>query len=133
LELKKNPGSYAVIDDAFNSNPTGAKEAINVLGKFDGYKKILVTPGFVELGEMEEKYHYELGAHASKLCDYIILVGRERCKPIEKGLLENGYNQECYYMAENFKDALAKLSDIADNSSVVLFENDLPDNYEVQN
>src|SRR5690606_11698284 len=55
LELKKTRGNITIIDDAFNSNPVGAKMAIDVLGNMEEYK-VLITPGMIELGEKE----YEL-------------------------------------------------------------------------
>ena len=46
-------GSSLIIDDAYNSNPSGAKAALDTLSQFDGVK-ILVTPGMVELGARQE-------------------------------------------------------------------------------
>ena len=48
LELKKIGNMYQ-IDDAYNSNPVGAKVALEVLGMMPG-DKVVVTPGMVELG-----------------------------------------------------------------------------------
>ena len=53
LELKKFPTFYQ-IDDAYNSNPVGAKSALDVLHLMDG-KKVVVTPGMIELGPKEEE------------------------------------------------------------------------------
>lgn len=39
-----------MIDDAYNSNPTGAKNALDVLQMMPGIK-IVVTPGMIELGK----------------------------------------------------------------------------------
>ena len=50
LQLIPNPGGMSVIDDAFNSNIRGAKQAFQVLKAFPE-KRIVVTPGMVELGE----------------------------------------------------------------------------------
>ena len=50
LEMKKSPNNVTILDDAFNSNPLGAKMALDVMGRFEGGKKIIITPGMVELG-----------------------------------------------------------------------------------
>ena len=44
--LQLIPGAVTVIDDAFNANPVGAREALNVLASFPG-RRICVTPGNV--------------------------------------------------------------------------------------
>jgi len=129
LELIVNPGGYTAIDDAFNSNPDGANEALNVLSRFSG-KKILVTPGFVDLAEDEDSEHFKLGQKAAEVCDFVILVGTKRSKAAERGLLDRSYPALQYKIVKNFEEAKVLLETVADTNSVVLFENDLPDNYE---
>ncbi|MEK7718884.1 MAG: UDP-N-acetylmuramoyl-tripeptide--D-alanyl-D-alanine ligase, partial [Bacteroidota bacterium] len=53
LEIKTNSNGITIIDDAYNSNPNGAAMALEVLNVVEGRKKIIVTPGMVELGEKE--------------------------------------------------------------------------------
>jgi UDP-N-acetylmuramoyl-tripeptide--D-alanyl-D-alanine ligase len=121
-----------IIDDAFNSNPEGAAEAINVLGSFNDYKKILVTPGMIELGEKEHQLNFEFAKKAASVADYIILVGVKRAKPMLEGLKYENYSLQNTYVAKNLNDGLDKLRSILVKKSIVLFENDLPDNYEGQ-
>jgi UDP-N-acetylmuramoyl-tripeptide--D-alanyl-D-alanine ligase len=52
LELKPL-GIATMIDDAFNSNPVGAANAVEVLAQFTGGRRVIVTPGMVELGAIE--------------------------------------------------------------------------------
>jgi len=129
LELKRNPNGYMIIDDAYNSNVKGAKMALDVLASFNKGKRILITPGIVDLGEKFEEYNKNLGKQAAESADYIILVGEKQTKPIYDGVIEEGYNKNNIYIAKNLQDALNKLNSIIDKNSVVLFENDLPDNY----
>lgn len=133
MELKPAPhGGITIIDDAFNSNPEGAREALNVLGNFDSPMRILITPGMVELGEKEYECNFELGKYAAKNCDYAILVGIKRSVPLKEGLIAEGFNINNIAVVKNLKEALEKMKQIAVPDSVVLFENDLPDNYEEQ-
>jgi UDP-N-acetylmuramoyl-tripeptide--D-alanyl-D-alanine ligase len=74
LEFKKQ-GDICIIWDAYNSNPEGAKSALEVLKSFDGLKRVLITPGMIELGEQEAELNKEFGKQAGGSCDYIILVG----------------------------------------------------------
>nr|WP_234978657.1 UDP-N-acetylmuramoyl-tripeptide--D-alanyl-D-alanine ligase [Anaerosalibacter sp. Marseille-P3206] len=126
-----NPGTgVIIIDDAFNSNPIGARAALDVLSQFKEGKKIIITPGMVELGEREEEANRELGANIGKVCDFAILVGGNRTKPIYEGLMDVGYSKDCIFVVKNLDEATMELQKVVKPNDVVLFENDLPDNYE---
>ncbi len=129
LELKTSLNHSLLIDDAYNANPEGSLESVNVLGSFEGMKKVIITPGLIELGEREYQCNYDLGAAAAKICDVIILVGLTRSKPLADGVNSTDFNSENLHIAANFKDAMEIYSKIADSNTVVLLENDLPDNY----
>lgn len=128
LQILPSNNGTIVIDDAFNSNPVGSKMALDVLKEFKG-RKIVITPGMVELGEKEEYYNNEFGKHMSKCTDIAILVGVKRSKPIEKGLLDAGFDSMNIYVVPDLDAATKKLAEITNVGDVVLFENDLPDNY----
>lgn len=119
-----------IIDDAFNSNPTGAKAALDTLAVFDGFK-ILVSPGMVELGEKEYELNKHFGEQAAEICDFVIAVGERQAVPIVDGLKAKGYPEEKTYVAKNLNEALAKVENIktGGEKKIVLLENDLPDNY----
>jgi zinc transporter ZupT len=129
LELKPFTNGSLLIDDAYNSNPEGCLEAVRVLGSFDGMKKVIITPGLVELGDIEYDCNYALGKEATQNCDVIILVGTNRSKPMQDAVNNSDFNKENLYVAASFKEAMDIYSKIADNNTAVLFENDLPDNY----
>ncbi len=122
-------GNVTIIDDAYNSNPSGCRAALAVLGLFDACR-ILVTPGMVELGAKQEELNYEFGQEASKACDYIVLVGKKQTEPIYNGIKDSGYDMSKVYVADSLNDALAKVNAYTtDKKKIVLLENDLPDNY----
>lgn len=126
-----NPGTgVIVIDDTFNSNPVGVKAALEVLNQFKEGRKIIITPGMVELGDKEEESNREFGVRISTVCDYVILVGKNRTKPIYKGLKESGYNENNIIVVQNLDEATKEFQKIVRPKDIVLFENDLPDNYE---
>ena len=128
-QLKQNANGSIIIDDAYNSNIKGAKMAVEVLSEFKTRKKILITPGIVDLGEKQYEINKELGKYAANKCDYIILVGEKQAGPINDGLIEEKHPEDKKYIAKNLEEALAKMNQIIDNNSVILLENDLPDNY----
>lgn len=128
LEIIRND-SITVIDDTFNSNPKGFKMALEYLDLFNGRRKIVVTPGFVELGEKEEEEHYKIGKLLSKHVDFIFLVGKDRTKAIKKGLLDGGFPKEKIFVVESLDVVSEIFKKFLKPGDVVLFENDLPDIY----
>ena len=116
-----------VIDDAFNSSPNGAKAALKVLASFPG-RRIIITPGFVELGQSQEEYHREFGKQIASSADIAVLVG-ERTAAIKQGLLEAGFDGEKIITVDSLSGATDYLAAAGRAGDTVLFENDLPDNY----
>jgi UDP-N-acetylmuramoyl-tripeptide--D-alanyl-D-alanine ligase len=129
LEVKSTVGGATLIDDAYNANPAGCLEAVNVLGRFENKQKIIITPGLVELGDKEYESNFNLGVKAGQVCDRIVLVGLNRSKPIADGVLSTDFNKENLHIVASFKDAMALLSPTLDQNCALLLENDLPDNY----
>lgn len=125
LELKKS-GTLNIIDDAYNSNPVGSKMALDVLKLMPG-KKIVVTPGMIELGEKQYELNKKFGEFIASASDYVILVGKEQTKPIYDGLLEKGYDKDRIYVINDVVDAFTIMRRIDDGNTYVLLENDLPD------
>ena len=117
-----------VIDDAYNASDMGAEAAMDVLDCFEG-RKIVVTPGLVELGKMEEERNFALGRLLAAHADKVILVGKRRTGDIKSGLISAGFAEEDITSVSYLEDAKAELRKIAAPGDVVLFENDLPDRY----
>ena len=129
LELKQNSNGSIIIDDAYNSNIRGAKMALEVLKSFEHKKRILITPGIVELGDKTTEINQELGRKAAESSDFIILVGAQQAVPIYNGIREKNYPESQIFIAQNLQEALNKMNQMITKDSVVLLENDLPDNY----
>ena len=128
LELKDLGGMY-MIDDAYNSNPVGAEMAVDVLGMMPGVK-VVVTPGMIELGDMQDEYNEKFGTQIAKVADYVILIGENITKPIYNGLISSGYDKEKIYILNNVVDSYPLVRQLANGKEVyALYENDLPDSY----
>ena len=121
-------GAVTVIDDAFNANPLGSAEALRVLSSFGG-RKIIVTPGMVELGAQEEALNREFGANIAKTADIAIIIGLKHADPICEGITAAGFPENCIVRAETLAEATELLKRYTEPGCTVLFENDLPDNY----
>jgi UDP-N-acetylmuramoyl-tripeptide--D-alanyl-D-alanine ligase len=118
-----------VIDDAYNANPVGAAAALEVLASHEAERRLLVTPGMVELGEREAEENERFGARAAEVCDLVVLVGPERAKPILAGLSAASFPDSKIHVVANASEAEALLAKTTRRGDVVLFENDLPDLY----
>jgi UDP-N-acetylmuramoyl-tripeptide--D-alanyl-D-alanine ligase len=118
-----------VIDDAYNSNPVGAAAALEVLASHQAERRLLVTPGMVELGEREAEENERFGTQAAAVCDLVVLVGEERSKPILAGLNAASFPDSQIHVVANASEAEALLAKTTRRGDVVLFENDLPDLY----
>ena len=125
LELKKF-GDINIIDDAYNSNPVGSKMAVDVLSMMDG-KKIIVTPGMIELGDKQYEYNMEFGRQIAKVCDEVILIGEEQTKPIMDGLKKEKYSDKKIHVLNDVKKAFPLMKKLSEGDTYVLLENDLPD------
>jgi UDP-N-acetylmuramoyl-tripeptide--D-alanyl-D-alanine ligase len=129
LQLLNRGSGVTVIDDAYNSNPVGAMEALEVLGSFATGRRILVTPGMVELGPLEAQLNEELGVKAAEICDYVILVGIERTQPLLAGLQRQDFPRDKIRVVRDLGAATEALAHVVGEGDTVLFENDLPDQY----
>jgi len=125
LELKKYL-NINIIDDAYNSNPVGSKMALEVLAMMPG-KKIVVTPGMIEMGEEQDKINETFGEQIASSADHVILVGETQTKPIYKGLMNKKFNEKNIHIINDVKLAFPLMQQLRDNETYVLLENDLPD------
>ncbi len=128
LEIKKI-GNFYQIDDAYNSNPIGAKNACEILGMMPGMK-IVVTPGMIELGDKEEEENKKFGEEIAKVADQVILIGEKQTKPIKEGILTKGFDKEKIIIFNDVREAYLYLNQLSiENEVYALFENDLPDTF----
>jgi UDP-N-acetylmuramoyl-tripeptide--D-alanyl-D-alanine ligase len=129
LELKQQ-GDLTVIDDAFNSNPVGANNAVETLAAFETGRRIIITPGMIELGELQEEKNREFGEQIGRAgLDLVILVGKEQTQAIKEGIESSGFDMENVQVARSLYDANRTLQNYAEKGDIVLYENDLPDSF----
>lgn len=127
LELVKT-NDYLILDDAYNASAEGVKSALDVL-KLMPNRKIVITPGLVELGQEEFETNKNFGKLLSHIADYVIIVNKVNFEAIKQGLDEENFSEEKIYQAETLDKAKLLLKDFARAGDTILLENDLPDNY----
>jgi len=134
LEVSINSGQPTLINDAYNSNPIGfasALECLDTLVELGG-RRILLTPGMVELGEKHAEEHERLGMLAAKHCDIVLVVTPERIPTFMAGLeaANSGNVTVMTFDKQENAETWAKRNWVAGDA--VLFENNLPDLYEAE-
>ena len=130
LELRQE-GPVTVIDDAFNSNPVGARNAVEILSEFDADRRVIVTPGMVELGERQDEENRALGEYiAQHDIDLAVLIGEEQTAPLRDGLRSQQFPDDRLKVFPSLFDAQDYLKRHLGEGDVVLYENDLPDQYD---
>lgn len=126
--LKIEGDRHVIIDDSYNSNIVGFKNALKVLHSQRGVK-ILLTSGIVELGRYKKTVYENLCSSIVYNVDYCILVG--------KHLNRFYYLLKKFpirvFLASSYKEGFKLATSISKNYeySAILIENDLPDLYKI--
>lgn len=128
LQLLSNDKNNLIIDDAYNSNLNGAKNAVDALGTFKDYVKVIITPGMVELGDKQWYENNVFAEYASSLVDYAIVVGNTNRDALKKGF-EKNLNSENVILIDKVEEAIFYARNNISGKKVILLENDLSDNY----
>ncbi|WP_373544347.1 Mur ligase family protein [Chamaesiphon sp.] len=131
LNLRKN-GDGFILDDSYNSNPIGFASALEVLEVLEGGRKILMTPGMVELGNIQAEENRQVALKAASICDLALVIGETNKAALKAGLLEGGLAPDKLMEFPNRDLALAYLTSPEHRQAkdLILIENDLPDLYE---
>lgn len=117
-----------IINDAYSANPVGVVGALRVLSLHDTGRRLLVTPGMVELGDLMESENRKLGEIAAAHATDVILVGRQTA-PIREGLLAAGFPPDRVLTVGTLAESVAWYQSQLTAGDTVLFLNDLPDTY----
>ena len=128
LSIKRTPAGVTILDDAFNSNPVGSKMALKTLGTFKNGRRIVITPGMIELGDKQYEANYELGRYIAQNTDIAIIVGQYNRDPLSAGIKDGEY-PGTIVLKDTFNEAQEYLSTIVKSGDTVLYENDLPDTF----
>jgi UDP-N-acetylmuramoyl-tripeptide--D-alanyl-D-alanine ligase len=130
LSMRRN-GGITILDDAYNSNPDGARMALEVLSGFatDG-RRYVITPGFVEMGDKQYDNNRQFGRDIAKASpDGVYVVNEVNRKAIVDGLEDGAYPKDRVAVVSSFKEAMAELQPKLKMGDILLYENDLPDSF----
>lgn len=129
LSTRRTPAGVTIIDDAFNSNPSGSAMALDVLSQMTNGKRIIITPGMIELGEQQYELNKEFGRKIATGADVAMIVGEYNREAITEGIAETEGAKIEVHTPATFAEAQQILQGIVGKGDTVLYENDLPDTF----
>ena len=127
LQRQQTAAGITILNDGYSANPLGARSALQTLGLHESGRRLLVTPGMVELGAGEAAANQRLGELAARYATDVILVDERRAPPIASGLRAAGFPEERLRVVSRFDEAVAWYQRELRAGDTVLFLNDLPD------
>jgi UDP-N-acetylmuramoyl-tripeptide--D-alanyl-D-alanine ligase len=130
LQIQKE-GEILYLKDAYNSNPFGFAGALEVMSSLPGQRRILVTPGMIELGNQQKAQNEKIGRMAGQFCDFAIIVGTTNKDALTQGLRAGGMTEQNIAFCQTREFAFSYLQSILNVGDIVLIENDLTDLYEL--
>jgi UDP-N-acetylmuramoyl-tripeptide--D-alanyl-D-alanine ligase len=115
-----------VIDDTYNSNPSGARHALELLDAAvaEPHRRAVITPGMVELGPGQDEENRSLAAAVAKAGAVLVVVGWTN----RRALVAGARDGEVVTVASRAaaRDWVRAALSAGDG---VLWENDLPNHY----
>jgi UDP-N-acetylmuramoyl-tripeptide--D-alanyl-D-alanine ligase len=118
-------GGFTILDDTYNANPAGAALALRRLAAGSG-KRVLVTPGMVELGPRQYEENKALAASAQQAATHVVVVGHTNRRALLDGLAQGPAR---VVTVETRDRAVAWVKANCGMGDTVLYENDLPDHF----
>ncbi len=135
MQMIYGAGGIITINNGYSSNPESFKQTLETLKYFTTYKKVLVTPGLFELGDITEKVHEELGEIVTDEIDLVLLLGKNEQTPqikgLKRGLKTAGFPEERVKFIDDIKKSYEIVTEMGFVPCVMVLENDLPDLYNI--
>lgn len=127
LQIAAGSSGVTIVDDTYNSNPAGATLALQALvSRSTGGRRVVVTPGMVELGPQQTAANREFARQASAVASEIIVVGFTNREALVQGADEGS---AAVMLMPSRDEAVAWVRSNLGADDIVLYENDLPDHY----
>jgi len=117
-------GHSLIIDDSYNANPEGFIAALDILYGYQGYRKIVITRGMLELGSASRSWHETVGKKIAQCADEIIITSPDSVKELRAGVGQAKVKIETIF--NPFK-LLEYLKIYKKQTNVILLEGRLPD------
>ena len=129
LAVQTSAAGITIINDAYSANPKGVISALKVLGMHESGKRLLITPGMIELGDLQDSENHKLGMLAAEYATDIILVGQYQTTPILEAIQSTDFDPTRVRVVATLKESVSWYQQNLRAGDTVLFLNDLPDTY----
>lgn len=145
--IETNDRGVTVVDDTYNSNPTGARFALGLGAskRLVGGRLVYVTPGMIELGDRQYEENRALGGEVAQSADFLLIVGKTNLRALRAGALntirssntsksDSGntltVTSKCRIIEVRSREkAVEWVRENSQSGDVVIYENDLPDHF----
>lgn len=119
---KQLENNVLLLDNSYNTNPQSIKASLKLVKDLAATNKIIITMGFIELGEDSDRWHYWLGRELAATADYVGLINSRWNQTVVKGFLDAGGEKSQLITASSPAEALAQLRDKIIKNSLILIE-----------
>ncbi len=128
LSALVNDRGVTILDDTFNANPAGARAALQRLVEHSSPqgKRVVVTPGLVEMGPRRRIENRALGEAAARAATHLLVVGRTNRRHLMEGARGG---RAAVLVLEDRHEAVRWARANLDRGDTILYENDLPDHF----
>jgi len=126
LQKGTTDAGVVVIDDTYNANPAGAAAALSALVRYGSGRRVVVTPGMVELGPRQYEENSAFAAKVSEVATDLVIVGRTNRRALLEGVVGGRVSVN---VVDSRDEAVAWVRSTLRPGDVVVYENDLPDHY----
>jgi UDP-N-acetylmuramoyl-tripeptide--D-alanyl-D-alanine ligase len=126
LTMQTGTNDIVVIDNTYNSNPSSAAAALTLLVGTGRPELVVVTPGMIELGPLEDEENERFGRAIAEAGATLVVVGRTNRRALLAGARAGGAT---VVEVDTRDEAVARVRSLASPRHAVLYENDLPDHY----
>ncbi len=121
MDIINTKDGVKIINDAYNANPESMKAAINVLQSLkSGGRSICITADMLELGDVSEEEHYNIGAYAAAIGVDIIAAAGNFSDAVKKGAEASGMDKNSIYAFQTKEEVASIMDKIVKPGDVVL-------------
>jgi UDP-N-acetylmuramoyl-tripeptide--D-alanyl-D-alanine ligase len=118
-----------LIDNGYNANPASSEQSLAILKALNGTQKVVITPGFIDLGSEQPKENERLGEQIAKVADVVGVIESVNEAAIFAGLTKQKVPKKNIVVASTEQEAMTLLTPLIQPGAVILFENSVPELY----
>jgi UDP-N-acetylmuramoyl-tripeptide--D-alanyl-D-alanine ligase len=108
LNFFQSPRGFLVADDSYNANPASMKAGIEACREIKALRRIAVIGAMGELGQHNDKYHFELGELLGHEFSKVFICGAA-AQPSVSGALNAGLSHNQIVFKDSSKELIAPL------------------------